>query len=210
MRIRIPQITIRTGNSRLVMKRISELVTTKLSASLEIVDRLSEAPSELIIRPKRPSRHRGLLVRLVSRDVSSDVIDVEPRASHWSPDGPATREAYVAAGRDLLSSILEEYGKRYKPRLRMYVARSELREPRLPRGAERLFRHFVERANKTTLHELDWRRFYDFIGHCAAYDVRIDEQQVEELLSKAGFAEKYAKEIAVIWWHGRNMKWRWG
>jgi hypothetical protein len=57
----------------------------------------------------------------------------------------------------------------------------------------------VNLANKSRLHPLDWKRFYQFVQFCDAQDVEISETDLEWLLTRAGFAQEGARELATAY-----------
>ncbi len=67
------------------------------------------------------------------------------------------------------------------------------------------FLSFVNLANKSYLHPLDMRRFYNFIRLCHARRVKLDQFQLQAYLEHAGFDEDIAKHLSTIYYHGREL-----
>jgi hypothetical protein len=66
------------------------------------------------------------------------------------------------------------------------------RRPRSPPIWERILDHFILTANKSRLHENDWRWFYKFVLRNRA---RMSSTDLESRLIEGGFSADYALEI---------------
>jgi len=75
----------------------------------------------------------------------------------------------------------------------------------LPPDVAELFNTFVSLANLNHLHELDWNRFYEFIIGCYRSDVNLSEPELQNLLVTKNFEREYARDIAHIYTHGRDL-----
>jgi hypothetical protein len=76
---------------------------------------------------------------------------------------------------------------------------------KLPKRTQYFFDTFVEAANKTVLHPLDWKRFYHFIYVAYAGRVRLSEDLLREMLRSRGFSQQDAEHLANIYHHGRRI-----
>jgi hypothetical protein len=140
----------------------------------------------------------------VDPDFPEQVVKVDITASRWNPD-PPTYETYVQAARGLFDPLLRQYNRHHKASVRVRVQTRTQLEPKLPPQAQKLFTRFVKLSNKSALHPLDWRKFYDFVRHCHARNIKIGEEEVQRLLAAAGFSERYARYIATIFQHGVEL-----
>lgn len=75
----------------------------------------------------------------------------------------------------------------------------------LPPVATEVFQRFAVCANTRVLHPLDWERFYDFVRHCAAYNVGVSVAGVRRLLVCVGFEGRYADSMAEVFEHSRRL-----
>jgi hypothetical protein len=71
--------------------------------------------------------------------------------------------------------------------------------PRLPPKAAEAFNRFARRANKLSLHSLDWEMLYRFVSACRATRVTLSEDDFYRLLRSEGFAN--ARQISVTSHH---------
>jgi len=62
---------------------------------------------------------------------------------------------------------------------------------------------FTRLANKTSLHPLDWARFYRFIGIAHASRIGWSHADLHRRLVKAGLTNETATELAEAYWHAR-------
>jgi hypothetical protein len=158
----------------------------------------------LVLTPATvPDGHEGLIVQVIAENDQVQRLHVEVRASHWRPD-PPTYEIYIAAAKEVLQPllrILTGVSQQY----RLGIPQRQSLEPNLPPGARAKFNSFVNLANKSILHPLDWQRFYFFIGHCHATWVHCDPSELRCLLVHAGFSEESAKKLAEVYDHGRRL-----
>lgn len=77
--------------------------------------------------------------------------------------------------------------------------------PELPPQTLKMFLRFVNCANKTILHPLDMKRFYQFVRFCHTRRVKLDEQQLRSYLIRGGFPERNAENLSNIYYHGRKL-----
>ena len=78
-----------------------------------------------------------------------------------------------------------------------------------PRGtrvygpSESALRLFAAQANKSSLHPLDWERFYRFVVSAHQFRKAWSHTDVKHILEKLGFPTEMATELAEAYWHGR-------
>lgn len=159
-------------------------------------DTLGESGSDIInLRYLKHSSHvEG--GQLISR-ANSKRISVEMRASRWTPD-PPTRETYCAAAKGLIGPLLGAYNRANQTRYRLRIEKADHAEPKLPRQAAKLFDTFATLANTSSLHPLDWQRFYEFVRYSRT---EISEEDMAALFVKSGFDAPYAEHISRIYRH---------
>ena len=76
---------------------------------------------------------------------------------------------------------------------------------KLSSKVQTVFDEFISQANKSSLHPLDWNRFYSFI--CASYRFRskLPGFEIKELLLKEGFPQDVASDLSSVYDHGRAI-----
>ncbi|KXS51984.1 MAG: hypothetical protein AWU57_3627, partial [Marinobacter sp. T13-3] len=146
-------------------------------------------------RLKKSKQHKGLGGQLIIQRDSKKEIAVEIRAERWNPQDPPTYETYVKEAKALIGPLLSEYNRIAGTRYRLTVPAKEKLEPKLPPQSHKLFKRFTNLANKTALHPLDWKRFYEFVRN-SRMRKPLAEEDMARLLSKEGFPEECAREIA--------------
>lgn len=77
--------------------------------------------------------------------------------------------------------------------------------PELPPVARKHFAQFINCANRSSMHPLDWKRFYRFVRFCHAKRVRLESGSLRILLVRGHFSETKAAHLANIYEHGRAM-----
>lgn len=154
----------------------------------------------LNLRLIKSSLHKGLGGQLIVQPDIKGSVAVEIRAERWSPDDPPTYETYVAEARILIGPLLSTYNREIGTRHRMTVPLKSRLEPKLPPHSAKLFKRFVVLSNKSALHPLDWRRFYEFVRD-SRMRRQLHGEDMARLLIKEGFSEQYAQHIANIYGH---------
>jgi len=201
----LPRVTIRTDvEARTFLTRLRELpksawVNAKLNHNDGRVageDILSIMSADSHSRPK-------LVGDLVADNPTGIMVRVEVRGA--CPPGVVSYDRYVGAVRELVAPALRAYNKAYSSRRQLHIPTKRSLAPRLPKGARSVFEHFVSRANRAGLHDFDWSRFYSFIWHCSLRRVHCDEIAVRRLLTLAGFGDEMARDIANVYYHGREI-----
>ena len=164
-------------------------------------DALGEKGFDVVnLRLTKSPLHKGLGGQLIVQPDSKGTIAVEIRAERWRPDDPPSYETYVEEARKLISPLLSAYNREMHTRHRMIVIEKEKLEPNLSPHSAKLFKRFATLANKSSLHPLDWRRFYEFVRNIRTR-TQLAEEDMARLLIKEGFSEKYAGRIAEIYGH---------
>jgi hypothetical protein len=69
--------------------------------------------------------------------------------------------------------------------------------------AEAALRLFAVQANKSSLHPLDWERFYRFVVSAHQFRKGWNHSDVKRLLVEYGFTESRARDLSEAYWHGR-------
>ncbi|WP_337287888.1 hypothetical protein [Candidatus Methylomirabilis sp.] len=156
------------------------------------------------LRFTKPSPHSGLGGQLIVRpDAKNGTVEVEIRAERWSPNDPPSYETYCTAAKELIAPLLSSYNRQSHTRHRMTIFTKERLEPKLQPQSAKLFKRFTVLANTSSLHPLDWRRFYEFVRDSRS---RLCEEDLARLLIKDGFPEQYAWHIAEIYGHLYEFK----
>lgn len=70
---------------------------------------------------------------------------------------------------------------------------------------QQAFDFFVEHANKSGLHSLDWGRFYRFVHIAHRYRSQMWEQDIKQALVEAGFFEDHARYLSDVYTHCWRM-----
>lgn len=199
MRNPLPSINIRTDNAA----RFCETVVAIAEASGSFTIKRDPAlPSIVSLKFIGPSPHKEPSVQLICAAADEGKATVEIRASIWQPD-PPTYEVYRVAAEAMIKPLLATYNRNERTRVRMMIATKKSLEPRLPPQSDAWFKRFTTRANKSSLHPTDWRRFYDFVRCSRARRVKLTEQDMCRLLLAEGFRYEVSADIArayeLIW-----------
>lgn len=135
--------------------------------------------------------------QLIARPELKGRIAVEMRAQTWWPD-PPTYDSYCCAARSIIGPLLIAYNREVGTKHRLRIQNPRQLEPKLPPRSAKLFKTFAVLANTSSLHSLDWRRFYEFVR---ASRNQLYEEELSRLLVKEGFSKSYAGRIAEIYRH---------
>lgn len=203
MRDYLPPIHINvTGPSRRFLTKMADIAEKSRAFTVEQrFDALGYKGFDVVnLRLTRPSPHKGLSGQLIVQPDTKGAVAVEIRAERWSPNDPPSYETYVAEAKTLISPLLSVYNREAHTRHRMSVATKEKLEPKLPPQSTKLFKRFTALANKSGLHPLDWRRFYEFVRD-SRMRTQLPDEDIARLLIKEGFSEQYARHIAEIYGH---------
>ncbi len=158
----------------------------------------------LHLKPILVTQHRELTGRISIIPASPDRVAVKVHAARWQPD-PPTYRAYAAAAREIFKPLLRQYNRKFHTSRKLQIQSQTATEPHLPVIARQVFDRFVDRASKSALRNRDWQRFYHFIWHCAAHNVRLNRDDLHRLLVSAGFTIEHAANLADIFEHGRAL-----
>ena len=196
---RLPAIDIAISHpSREFLEAIAEIAEASDEFRVERHrDALGEPGSDVVnFRYLRRSPHVDVGGQLISR-AGSKRVSVEMRASRWMPD-PPTRDIYCAVAKELIGPLLTAYNRARKTRYRLRIEKAAHAEPTLPPEAAKLFSTFATLANTSSLHPVDWQRFYEFVRNSRT---EISEEDMTALLVKSGVDAPYAEHISGIYRH---------
>ncbi|MCO6414101.1 MAG: hypothetical protein J5I92_15285 [Thiogranum sp.] len=208
MRDYLPPIHINvTGSLRGFLKSMANIAEKSGAFTVDQeLDAFGTSGCDVVnLRLIKSPQHRGLGGQLIVQPERKNSVAVEIRAERWSPDDPPTYETYVAEGRALIGPLLSAYNREFGTRYRMTIPAKCKLQPKLPPQSAKLFRRFAALSNKSGLHWLDWRRFYEFVRDSRMRRRLADEDMVR-LLVKEGFSEQHARHIAEIYGHLREFK----
>ena len=135
--------------------------------------------------------------------LDKDRVRVEMRAGGWGNRG-LTYDFYVGTAY-LIKPLLSLYNRESRTRLRLNIESRKDLEPKLSPKAKEFFDLFVSMANKSVPHPLDFGRFYDFIVVSHMLRSKLTEEDITYLLIQEGFSERYAGDMANIYYHGRQI-----
>lgn len=148
------------------------------------------------------SAHTGVGGQLIAQPDRPGRIGVEMRAEHWDPDPPA-RTTYCEAMETQLRPLLRIYNRTFSMRYRFRIQSSAPPPPRLSPLTMTLFDRFAILANTTSLHPLDWARFYGLVREGRQ---EISGYQLRSMLLNAGFSKTRSEELAELYVHLWNFK----
>lgn len=118
---------------------------------------------------------------------------------------PPSYSQYVQFIKKLLGPLLSAYNKGYQTNRRFNIPKKENLEPKLSPVLSKVFDRFVDSANKSFLHQRDWRNFYSFVRVCHNRKAKLDAEELERLLLKAGFSKFYSEKLTCVYEHGRGI-----
>lgn len=141
--------------------------------------------------------HQDLGLQLLSPPHRPNPIRVEARARRWSPD-PVTHDVYVEATRSLLKPLLTAWNKIHATRYRLKIERFEQDRRRPTERTQELVERFALLANTSSLHPLDWNRFYLLVREGRQ---EIPEHELRAMLKQRGFTAEKAGYLAELYGH---------
>jgi hypothetical protein len=148
-------------------------------------------------RFREEAPHSGVGFQLMSRpDIPGRVL-VEVRASRWKPD-PPTRAVYCEAARSLVGPLLTVYNRANSKRYRLRIEKTDRNRFRISPRSTALLERFTLLANKTSLHPLDWTRFYGLVSEGRQ---EIPEEELRVHLMAKGFSRHSADRLAELYTH---------
>lgn len=148
-------------------------------------------------RLREDSVHKDLGLQLLSPPDRPNPIRVETRTTRWSPD-PATHDVYVEVTRSFLGPLLTAWNKAQSTRYYLKIKRFERDQLKPTERTQERFDCFAALANTSSLHPLDWNRFYLFVHECRQ---EIPEQQLRAMLKREGFSGEKAEYLAELYGH---------
>ncbi len=149
------------------------------------------------LRSLRPAVHEEAGGQLIARPDRPGRILIEMRAMRWHPD-PPSRDAYVAAARELVAPLLGAYNEASGQRYRMRIARVRKPVRLLSKRTRTLLDRFAVLANQKSLHPFDWDRFYRFVKESRR---PLPMEAVRALLIEHGFPADRADSLAELYEH---------
>ena len=148
-------------------------------------------------RFKKKSPHDGLGFQLIAHKDDPHRISFEVRASDWSPN-PPTRSVYCEAAKHLTGELLKVYNKTYGARLRLRIVSNDHHRFTMTKRTASLLGSFTVLANTSSLHPLDWRRFYALVRE-GRQEIPLGELRVA--LRQAGFSAEKADYLSELYEH---------
>ncbi len=152
------------------------------------------------------SPHTGVGGQLIARDDIPGRILLEMRAERWDPD-PPTRAIYCGVATELMLPLLKTYNRTYSTRHRFRVQKAILKGTRLSPLTKTLFERFAILANTSSLHPLDWDRFYAFVRESRQ---ELPGYELRAMLIDRGFSSEKAQHLSEIYahlWNFKRRKW---
>lgn len=157
---------------------------------------------KLEFSPRNYQLHRNFSASLIATHGRPQIVELHLLADWWEP--ALDYSVYTATAREVMNPLLRAYNRRFKARVRLGIPGP--RKPRrLPREAQARFNHYVGLANKGYAHPGDWYSFYQFIVYCHDHRVLLETEELEDLLTGAGFGKDTAKELASVYRHGVDI-----
>ncbi|ATW02112.1 hypothetical protein [Sphingorhabdus sp. YGSMI21] len=148
-------------------------------------------------RSEKDSQHSGLGFQLIARKDIPQRVLLEVRARRWNPN-PPTRAAYIDAARLLAGPLLKTYNQTNSARIRLRIEQAGQGRFSPSKRTAALLEHFTALANTSSLHPLDWKRFYTLIKESRQ---KIPENELRSILVRRGFPSETAEYLANIYKH---------
>lgn len=145
-------------------------------------------------------QHEGLFAMFVHWKKDGAGLRLQLAAYRWNPD-PPTYDAYAEAAQRLFQPIITEYNRRHGTRHRMRIETRDELQPKMTPAAKKAFDHFVVRANKSSLHPLDWEDFYYFVYVCRTTRLTLYPDEVRWFCRRAGFSAEQARALGDTFHH---------
>ncbi len=146
---------------------------------------------------REESAHQDLNFALLSPPDRPTPIRVELTAHRWAPD-PPTYDAYAEAAQAMIKPLLSAWNKARGTRYRLRIERRGAGGwQATPRTCD-LVERFGVLANTTSLHPLDWQRFYRLVKEGRQ---EIPEPTLRAMLSRHGFSPQKAGDLAELYGH---------
>lgn len=148
-------------------------------------------------RFKEESPHDGLGFQLILHRDSPNRVSVEVRAARWSPN-PPSRSVYCEAAKHLTGEMLKVYNRTYDARLRLRIVSNGHHRFIMTKRTTSLLDSFTVLANTSSLHPLDWRKFYALVRETRQ---EIPQSEFRAALRQAGFSAEKAGYLSDLYEH---------
>lgn len=148
-------------------------------------------------RLREEGLHRELGFQLLAYPDTPGRVAVEVRAQRWNPD-PPTHAVYCEAARQLAGPLLTALSRNNSTRYRLRIERQGTARFKVSPHSKTLLERFALLANTSSLHPLDWKRFYALVREGRQ---EIPEAQLRGLLLERGFSKTAAQELAGLYGH---------
>ncbi len=148
-------------------------------------------------RLRDSSPHQDLSFQLLTRPEAPSPVAVEVRAGRWDP-APPTYAVYCEAARGLAGPMLAALNRENSTRYRLRIERSTVGRFKTSQRTVLLLDRFALLANKSSLHPLDWNRFYQLVHESRQ---QIPEPEMRSLLGRRGFSRESAQNLAELYVH---------
>ncbi|ATQ41698.1 hypothetical protein CSW64_04355 [Caulobacter mirabilis] len=148
-------------------------------------------------RLREASPHQDLGFQLLAHGAALGRVTVEVRAQRWRPD-PPSRAVYIEAARSLITPLLKEFNRDHGKRIRLRIESERAAAFQMTARTEILLDRFVGCANKSSLHPLDWNRFYELILE-GRQEIPFEDLRAQ--LGDKGFTAAKADQLAELYRH---------
>ena len=148
-------------------------------------------------RLRRDGPHWALGFQLLAPPDTAGGVAVEMRAQRWNPD-PPTNAVYCEAARGLVSPLLTVLNRSQSTRYRLRIERFGSDRFKMSPRNKALLDRFALLANTSSLHPLDWKRFYELVRESRQ---ELPEAELRPLLAARGFSTAKAAELAELYGH---------
>ncbi|GAA0625323.1 hypothetical protein GCM10009422_22380 [Brevundimonas kwangchunensis] len=148
-------------------------------------------------RVREKGVHRELGFQLLAHSDTPGRVAVEVRAQRWEAD-PPTHAVYCKAARSLTGTLLTILNRNNATRYRLRIERLGTGRFKISPHSKTLLDRFALLANSSSLHPLDWRRFYALVREGRQ---EIPEGQLRASLVESGFSKTAAQELAELYGH---------
>jgi len=201
----LPDIDINiSGDPRTFLSQMSEIGRAHGQFDVEeYYDALgSEGDHVANFRYRGESSHDQPGGQLIARRDCGSVVAVEMHALRWEREA-LTRGIFCEAAKSIMGPLLSAYNRKFGTHYRFRIEKPSRKGSVLTQRTEYLFRRFALLANTSSLHVLDWCRFYGFVLGCRQ---NLTEALVRQLLVEHGFSAAKAEHISEVYSHLVDFK----
>ncbi|MBP9871678.1 MAG: hypothetical protein KBC53_09325 [Nitrosomonas sp.] len=202
---RLPKISVKVDTSNILdfIKRIEIIVRDEgcFSVVASYTDQDVGNSYDLYITPENVQQTKAT-GRITGHCDNSERVDLQIAVQF---DAHFTYDDYVTEIFGLFKPIISKYNQRFSSRRRITVQSKSDLLPKLPKATEKVFQIFIARTSKGGLHPSEWKYFYEFIGACHDYRVKLDEDDLVYLLYANGFSENNARKMGGTYFHVREF-----